>query len=114
MPSFRSIHLSNNAIQKNYHNGVRSSKLPTENMWSSDDFKHYLRNHGVENVWDNVIYPGMKKAVVCSILSTQDIVEYRKVGASGFDYPFYQTRCSTISKRAKGITKLVPLPMELQ
>lgn len=73
-----SIHLSNNAIQKNYHNGVRSSKLPTENMWSSDDFKNYLRNHGVENIWDNVIYPGMKKAVVCSILSTQDIVEYRK------------------------------------
>lgn len=37
------IHLSNNAIQKNYKNGPRSSKLPNDNMWTHDQFKDYIK-----------------------------------------------------------------------
>ena len=39
---FRSIHLSNNSIQKNYKNGERAEELPDENMWTSEDFREYL------------------------------------------------------------------------
>ena len=38
----QSIHLSNNAIQKHYKNGPRSSSLPDENMWTHLEFKDYL------------------------------------------------------------------------
>jgi len=38
-----SIHLSNNAIQKHYKNGPRNSKLPSDNMWTHEQFKDYIK-----------------------------------------------------------------------
>ncbi|XP_031566355.1 protein monoglycylase TTLL8-like isoform X2 [Actinia tenebrosa] len=74
-----SIHLANNSVQKNYENDkVRDKRLPDENMWSSDDFKAYLNKKDLGDIWDNVIYPGMKKAVIYAVKSCQEIVEYRK------------------------------------
>ncbi|KAH9487791.1 Tubulin monoglycylase ttll3 [Bulinus truncatus] len=74
----QSIHLSNNAIQKHYKNGPRSPRLPDENMWTHHEFKDYLKNKKQPNAWDEIIYPNMKKAIICSLLVTQDLVEYRK------------------------------------
>lgn len=39
----------------------------------------YCRQEKKGHVWDEVIYPGMKKAIVCALLCTQDLIEYRKV-----------------------------------
>ena len=48
-------------------------------MWTHEDFKSYLVDRGAGNVWDEVVYPGMKQAINAALLCTQDIVEYRKV-----------------------------------
>ncbi|ELT87730.1 hypothetical protein CAPTEDRAFT_181006, partial [Capitella teleta] len=73
------IHLSNVAIQKYYENDTaRDKHLPKDNIWSNEDFVEYLRKRGCEDVWDSVVSPGMKKAIICSMLCSQDIVEYRK------------------------------------
>jgi hypothetical protein len=39
-----------------------------------------FRGQGHGNQWEELIYPGMKKAIICALLSTQDVIEYRKVG----------------------------------
>ena len=54
--------------------------LPDENMWTSEEFQQYLKNRGCGNVWQDSIYPGMKKAVIAALQCTQDVVEMRKVG----------------------------------
>ncbi|XP_063617982.1 tubulin glycylase 3B-like [Cydia splendana] len=68
-----SIHLTNNAVQKKYTNCEnRHEDLPLTNMWDSDTFKLYLQKYGKEKVWDNIIYPGMKKAIRSIVLGCQD------------------------------------------
>ena len=77
-----SSHLCNYSIQKKYKNDAeRSDELPEENMWSSSEFIDKYLNRGNKSqrdAWQRVIYPGMKNAIICSMLSTQDIVEQRK------------------------------------
>jgi len=34
----------------------------------------------MSDVWENVVYPGMKNAVINALLCCQDAVEQRKVG----------------------------------
>ena len=91
-----SIHLCNNAIQQKYKNGERSSNLPEENMWDNDTFINYLRQVGErergEGVglivvkyfqtgqpegWSNIVYPGMKKCLIGSLLATQGLVDHK-------------------------------------
>ncbi|EDV19282.1 uncharacterized protein TRIADDRAFT_33802, partial [Trichoplax adhaerens] len=73
------IHLSNNAIQKKYSNGERSKYLPAENMWSSNKFKQYLRQHSHCNTWEEIIYPGMKEIISLVLQANQETIsDYRK------------------------------------
>lgn len=74
----KSIHLCNNAVQKNCKNGPRAKELPDSNMWSHYQFKEYLSNRSLPNIWDELIYPGMKKALICSMFVSQELVEPRK------------------------------------
>jgi tubulin monoglycylase TTLL3/8 len=76
----QSVHLCNYSIQKNYKNDAeRSSELPEENMWSQDEFiDKYLTRINRHSAWEEVIYPGMKNAILCCMQSTQDIIESRK------------------------------------
>lgn len=66
-----SIHLCNNAIQQKYKNCDRSSSLPEKNMWDNETFINYLRQVGLQDSWQNIIYPGMKKCLIGSLLATQ-------------------------------------------
>lgn len=74
-----SVHLCNYSVQKNFEiDSKRHPMLPEENMWSNDDFQGYLRSRGCESLWDNLIYPGMKKAIIHMCQTAQDVVDYRK------------------------------------
>uniref|UniRef100_A0ACB8FQ53 Uncharacterized protein n=1 Tax=Sphaerodactylus townsendi TaxID=933632 RepID=A0ACB8FQ53_9SAUR len=74
-----SIHLCNNSIQKNYKNATdRSSQLPYHNMWSSSKFQEYLKKKGLGHVWNNIIYPSMKKNIIYTMKVVQDQVEPRR------------------------------------
>ncbi|XP_018108973.2 tubulin monoglycylase TTLL3-like [Xenopus laevis] len=47
-------------------------------MWHSDEFKEYLCTIGKEQVWDSIIIPGMKKALIQTMKATQENVIYKK------------------------------------
>ncbi|XP_071082445.1 tubulin tyrosine ligase 3-like isoform X3 [Haliotis cracherodii] len=85
------IHLSNNAIQKHKKNGPRSNKLPSDNMWTHEDFQEYLKTRKQATAWEDIIYPGMKKALICALLVTQDIIEYRKASFELYGADFMLT-----------------------
>ncbi|XP_075991994.1 protein monoglycylase TTLL8-like isoform X2 [Anticarsia gemmatalis] len=73
MDYHESIHLTNNAVQRKYTNCTqRHCDLPQNNMWDSDKYKKYLNKIGKDKVWDNVIYPGMRKSIIAIMLSCQD------------------------------------------
>lgn len=59
----QSIHVTNHTVQKQYTNGPRHPKLPTHNMWVLNEFKEYLSSIKKTSLWDNQIYPGMKRAI---------------------------------------------------
>ncbi|KAF7992932.1 hypothetical protein HCN44_005713 [Aphidius gifuensis] len=74
-----SIHLCNNAIQCKYKNSTdRHPALPIDNMWDSTTFKQFLDTQGHTNVWDELIYPGMKQGLVGSLLASQEAMDRRK------------------------------------
>lgn len=76
----QNVHLCNYSIQKNYKNDYeRSDELPRENMWTNKEFiDKYLKKMNLCEAWDQIIYPGMKNAIICSMMSTQDIIESRR------------------------------------
>lgn len=74
-----SIHLTNNAVQRRYQNCEgRHPDLPENNMWDLETFKNYLNKLGIGNLWDNVIYPGMRKSIVSIMLNCQDSLSVSK------------------------------------
>ncbi|KAH8375095.1 hypothetical protein KR093_008254, partial [Drosophila rubida] len=72
-----SVHLTNYAIQKKYLNGKRDKRLPSENMWDCYSFQAYLRQIGKYNMWLERIYPGMRKAIVGTMLASQENMDRR-------------------------------------
>ncbi|KAI4464418.1 tubulin monoglycylase ttll3 [Holotrichia oblita] len=73
-----SIHLTNNSVQCKYQNSNRDPALPEYNMWDSHKFKSYLEMIGYPNVFDEIIYPGMRQCITAAILIHQDYINTRK------------------------------------
>ncbi|PAA93940.1 hypothetical protein BOX15_Mlig017329g2 [Macrostomum lignano] len=73
------VHLSNNSIQYKYINQAdRHPDLPDDNIWDCISLQTHLSSIGQPDVYYDVIYPGMQKAVINSMLCSQDHVEMRK------------------------------------
>lgn len=85
----KSIHLTNHAVQKNYNNSShRHPGLPKNNMWDLSTYKHYLNRIGKQYMWDNVVYPSMKKVIIGIMLSNQDslLTSKTRFGLYGCDF----------------------------
>ena len=83
-----SIHLTNNSIQRFYTNGLRDQALPDHNMWLLRDFKSYLELIEKANVWEEKIYPSIKKNLLAIILaSLEDTdLDYNTFELNGSDF----------------------------
>ena len=57
-------------------------------MWDSDQFKDYLIAQGHPAVWDDTIYPGMKRVINLTMLASQEIVTPRKASFELFGADF--------------------------
>ncbi|XP_070759005.1 tubulin monoglycylase TTLL3-like [Enoplosus armatus] len=74
-----SVHLCNNSIQKHLRpSQQRHRGIPSDNMWSDDQFRTFLSSQGRDAQWQAVVVPRMKKAVIHALQTTQDLMESRK------------------------------------
>ncbi|XP_044079370.1 tubulin monoglycylase TTLL3-like isoform X3 [Siniperca chuatsi] len=74
-----SVHLCNNSIQKHLKpSQQRHRGIPSDNMWSDDQFRTFLSSQGRDAQWQTVVVPGMKRAVIHALQTTQDLMESRK------------------------------------
>ncbi|XP_058258450.1 tubulin monoglycylase TTLL3 [Hemibagrus wyckioides] len=74
-----SVHLCNNSIQKYFQPSAgRDPALPAESMWSCAEFRSWLSASGRGDLWEDVVLPGMRRAVIQTLLTAQDSVEPRK------------------------------------
>ena len=48
-------------------------------MWTKAEFVDFLWSEGHGDVWETTVVPGMKKAILCSLLCTQEFIECRKL-----------------------------------
>ena len=53
-------------------------------MWTNEEFEQYLKKRGCGNVWEDVVIPGMKEAVIAAMEACQDVLEPRKVSITLF------------------------------
>lgn len=73
-----SIHLTNNSVQSKYKNNSRDDGIPSYNMWDTNQFKLYLSNIGYSQVFNKIIYPGMKECITGAVLLNQCNLDHRK------------------------------------
>ncbi|KAJ8361093.1 hypothetical protein SKAU_G00176180 [Synaphobranchus kaupii] len=74
-----SVHLCNNSIQKHFRpSELRHPELPEDNIWSCDQFRAFLDKQGREGEWEGVVVPGMQQAVMHTLQTAQDLVEWRR------------------------------------
>ncbi|CAO1427304.1 unnamed protein product [Diamesa serratosioi] len=73
----KSIHVTNHGVQKNYFD-LKSELSKTENMWTLEQFKSYLKSIDKENVWEKEIYEQIKKNIIAVILSSLEVSELEK------------------------------------
>lgn len=64
-------------VQKRYENGKRDERLPPENMWDCHTFQEYLSQIGQNCMWTERIYSGMQKALIGTMLASQDSMDRR-------------------------------------
>ncbi|CRK97365.1 CLUMA_CG010756, isoform A [Clunio marinus] len=71
----KSVHVSNYAVQKQFMNQQDSVPNAKENMWSLSQLIEYFTSTGHQYIWDEVIYPGIKKNLLAVIIASLEATE---------------------------------------
>ena len=83
---FRFSHLTNNSIAK-YAQNFETSEIEG-NMWSCQEFSEHIKSETGQDLFYEKIQPQMKKIVIKSLQSVQDMMESRKNSFELFGYDF--------------------------
>lgn len=67
-------------------------------MWSDDQFKTFLSSQGREGQWQDEVVPGMKKAVIHALQTTQDLMDSRKNTFELYGADFMLGRMQTLQQ----------------
>lgn len=67
-------------------------------MWSDDQFKTFLSSQGQEGQWQDDVVPGMKKAVIHALQTTQDLMDSRKNTFELYGADFMLGRMQTLKQ----------------
>lgn len=73
----KSIHVTNHGVQKNYFD-LKSEFSRTENMWTLNQFKVYLKSIGKVDIWDQKIYEQIKRNIYAVVLSSLEATDLEK------------------------------------
>lgn len=73
------IHLTNNAIQRNYNLSAECHEdLPYEKMWFCEELDEYLASVGHKHAFRRKIYPAMRNILTQTCLAAQENAEPRR------------------------------------
>lgn len=74
----KSVHVTNTAINRKLKRyPTEENSLPDNHMWSIDDLLAYFKEIGKDNVWEEQIYPSMKKSLEAVTLASIDHIELK-------------------------------------
>lgn len=82
----RKNHLTNNSVQKKY--AEFDDNEIEGNMWSREEFADHLESERGGDIWEENLWPQIKKYVKASLQSVQDQVDNRKNSFEFFGYDF--------------------------
>ncbi|NXA83870.1 TTLL3 monoglycylase, partial [Thryothorus ludovicianus] len=71
-------HLCNVSIQKRYKTLQPDPRVPPDKIWSNKQFQAHLARLGRADVWQRVVVPGMKAAILHALRCARDEVGSRK------------------------------------
>lgn len=74
----KAVHVTNTSINRKLKKcSTVENSLPDNHMWCIDDLLLYFKEIGKENVWEDEIYPAMKKSLEAVTLASIDNIELR-------------------------------------
>lgn len=73
----KAVHVTNTAINRKLKKSNEGNSLPDNHMWCIDDLIAYFKEIGKENVWEEQIYPAMKKSLEAVTLASIDHIEMK-------------------------------------
>lgn len=74
----KAVHVTNTSINRKYKKeSTVDNPIPENHMWSIDDLVLYFKEIGKENIWEDTIYPYMKKSLEAVTLASIDHIELK-------------------------------------
>lgn len=74
----KAVHITNTAVQSKIKKLPNPNEnLPENNMWAIEDLLEYFKEINKENIWEEEIYPSMKKGIKAITMASFDNIELK-------------------------------------